>query len=220
MLRTSIALICMTLMVSCCKVCKTQTNVPEGDAQNNALTQPGVCLTFDDRNIGEWEAMLPVFDKYDAHVTFFINGPITEDVAVRLKVIEDHGHSIGSHGLLHAHYWKCTHEKGMTPEEYAQKDSLGQMEDFRKFGLHVTSYACPMSSRDDTLDEILKPHFRHIRSGIFLKEGERLVDKDAAFVPLADVPNHFYFNGKGIDKYPENTQQMIDEALERVAARK
>ncbi len=183
------------------------------------LTQAGVCLTFDDRNLADWEAMLPVFDKYGAHVTFFINGEIGPAEAERLKAIQTHGHAIGAHGLLHANYRQCVKEKGMTPEEYAQADSLGQLEAFKAHGVPVTSYACPMSSRDATLDELLKPHFRHIRSGAFLREGQRLADRDDVFVPIADVASHFYFNGKGIDKYPENTQEMVDEALERAAAR-
>ena len=198
----------------------THTETIEENEKPSPLTQPGVCLTFDDRNVDDWEAMLPVFGKYGAHVTFFINGPITEDIAARLKAIEAEGHSIGAHGMVHDHYLKCVTERGMTPEEYAQKDSLAQMADFQRFGVNVISYACPMSSRDERLDNILKPHFRHIRTGIYPKEYERLVDRDDAFVPLADVPNHFYFNGKGIDKYPCNTQQMIDEVLERAAARK
>ena len=198
----------------------TQAEAMKENKTPSPLTEPGVCLTFDDRNVDDWEAMLPVFEKYGTHVTFFISGPITEDIAVRLKAIEAKGHSIGAHGMIHDHYLKCVTERGMTPEEYAQKDSLAQMADFHRYGLHVTSFACPMSSRDERLDEILKQHFRHIRTGIYPKEGERVADRDDAFVPLADVPNHFYFNGKGIDKYPCNTQQMIDEVLERAAARR
>ncbi len=201
--------------------CRTNNSTAE-DADAPAattLTQAGVCLTFDDRNIADWEAMLPLFDKYDARVTFFINGEIGPVEAARLKVIQAHGHAVGAHGLLHANYRQCVKEKGMTAEEYAQADSFGQLEGFSANGVAVTSYACPMSSRDAELDEILKRHFRHIRSGAFLREGQRLADRDDVFVPIADVANHFYFNGKGIDKYPENTQEMVDEALERAASR-
>ncbi len=190
------------------------------NGQPAPLTQPGVCLTFDDRNLDDWEAMLPIFDKYNAHVTFFVCGNIDEAMAARLKAIEAHGHAIGAHGKLHDNYHKCVTEKGMTPEEYANADSLGQMEDFRKYGINVTSYGCPMSSRDDKLDAILKPHFRHIRTGIFPKDGQSWAEVDNAFVPIADVANHFYFNGKGIDKYPPNTQEQIDGAMARAAARK
>ena len=184
------------------------------------LTQAGVCLTFDDRSITEWEAMLPVFDKYNAHITFFVSGEIGEAEAVRLKAIEARGHAIGAHGLIHDHYRKCVENKGMTPEEYANWDSLGQMASFRKYGINITSYACPMSSRDEKLDELLKPHFRHIRCGIYLQPNERLVDMDEAFVPIADVAKHFYFKGKGIDHNPDYTCEMVDDAMARVASRK
>ncbi len=210
-------LACITLFCGC----RTDNSTAEAAAAPAAttLTQAGVCLTFDDRNIADWEAMLPVFDKYGAHVTFFINGEIGPAEAARLKAIQAHGHAIGAHGLLHANYWQCVKKQGMTPEEYAQADSFGQLEGFQANGIAVTSYACPMSSRDAMLDEILKRHFRHIRSGAFLKEGQRLADRDDVFVPVAEIASHFYFNGKGIDKYPENTQEMVDEALERAACR-
>ena len=184
------------------------------------LTQPGVCLTFDDRNLADWEAMLPVFDKYNAHVTFFINGEIGPAEAARLKAIQAHGHAIGAHGLQHMSYMQCVRQKGMTAEEYAKADSLGQLEAFRAHGIPVTSYACPMSSRDQTLDAILKPHFRHIRGGAFLRPGQRLVDRADCFMPIAEVERHFHFNGKGIDKHPGYSPKMVDEALERVAARR
>lgn len=30
----------------------------------------GLLLTFDDRNMVNWAKQIPLFDKYDAHVTF------------------------------------------------------------------------------------------------------------------------------------------------------
>ena len=42
-------------------------------------------LSFDDRNFNDWKKALPIFDKYDAHVTFFVSGPIDGDAAKVLK---------------------------------------------------------------------------------------------------------------------------------------
>lgn len=182
------------------------------------LSQPGVCLTFDDRNFPDWEAALPLFEKYNARVTFFVYGPIGEEEAARLKAIAAKGHAIGSHSLKHGVYYKLKQD-GMTAKEFAETDALAQLDSFRKYGIDVTCYGCPNSSRDAELDELLKPHFRHVRTGIFPREGQRLCDMDNAFVPIDQVAQHFVLNGKGIDKYPENTDEMIDLAMERAAQR-
>ena len=69
---------------------------PEGERGKGAIV-----LSFDDRNLADWEKAIPLFDKYGAHATFFCTGKIEGDAARVLKKLRDHGHSIGLHGLNH-----------------------------------------------------------------------------------------------------------------------
>src|SRR5690606_12707364 len=63
----------------------------------------GLLLTFDDRNILHWEKQIPLFKKYDAHVTFFIDhfDELTTDQILALKRLKEAGHAIGCHGMRH-----------------------------------------------------------------------------------------------------------------------
>ena len=38
------------------------------------LTNGALIISFDDRNLADWERAIPLFDKYDAHATFFFTG--------------------------------------------------------------------------------------------------------------------------------------------------
>ena len=77
---------------------------PEGGGNIHAagvLTNGALAISFDDRNLADWERAIPLFDKYGAHATFFFTGPCEGDAARVLKKLREHGHSIGLHGLKH-----------------------------------------------------------------------------------------------------------------------
>ena len=82
---------------------------PEGDRGMGALV-----LSFDDRNLADWEKSIPLFDKYGAHATFFCTGKIEGDAARVLKKLRDHGHSIGLHGLNHLNANEAVARKGLS----------------------------------------------------------------------------------------------------------
>lgn len=52
-------------------------------------------LSFDDRNLADWEKAIALFGKYGAHATFFVTGKIEGDAVRILKKLRDHGHTIG-----------------------------------------------------------------------------------------------------------------------------
>ncbi len=64
---------------------------------------PGLLLTFDDRNMLHWAEQIPLFEKYDAHVTFFVDhfDELTTEQLEALQKLKNAGHAIGCHGLRH-----------------------------------------------------------------------------------------------------------------------
>ena len=79
---------------------------------NGVLTNGALIISFDDRNLADWERAIPLFDKYDAHATFFFTGRCEGDAARVLKKLSEHGHSIGLHGLKHLNADVAVAEKG------------------------------------------------------------------------------------------------------------
>ena len=75
-----------------------------------AAKRGALVISFDDRNLADWERAIPLFDKYGAHATFFFTGPCEGDAARVLKKLHEHGHSIGLHGLKHLGGKRVTHD--------------------------------------------------------------------------------------------------------------
>ena len=47
-----------------------------------------LCLTFDDRFFANWEKAIPLFARYNAHVTFFVNGKIDSEALAAMKKLQ------------------------------------------------------------------------------------------------------------------------------------
>ena len=121
-------------------------------------------LSFDDRNFGDWEKALPLFDKYEAHVTFFVNGPIDGDTVKVLKELHTHGHSIGLHGLKHANADVAIAKKGA--DRYFEEEIVPQFERLRVAWIPVTSFAYPNCRFSDESDALFRAKgFAHVRGG-------------------------------------------------------
>ena len=56
--------------------------------------RPGIFLTFDDRNMLHWEKQIPLFEKYNARVTFFVEcfDKLTTEQLDALKKLRKAGH--------------------------------------------------------------------------------------------------------------------------------
>jgi hypothetical protein len=121
-------------------------------------------LSFDDRNFNDWKKALPIFDKYGAHVTFFVSGPIDGDTVKVLKELHAHGHSIGLHGLKHANADTAIAAKGAV--RYYEEEILPQRERLRVAWLPVTSFAYPNCRFSEESDALFKDKgFAHVRGG-------------------------------------------------------
>ena len=149
-------------------------------------------LSFDDRNLADWERALPLFDKYGAHATFFFMGPVDASAATVLKKLRDHGHSIGLHGQKHQNADQAVAEMG--PVRYFAEEIEPQLAGCRAAGIQVTSFAYPNCRRTDETDALFRAKgFTHIRGGHkgvapYDPKGE----KQAGLQPLHAVDRIFF----------------------------
>ena len=158
-------------------------------------------LSFDDRNLDDWKKALPLFDKYDAHVTFFIYGNLDGETIKKLKDIRAHGHSIGLHGLKHADADTAIVQKGA--ERYFAEEIVPQLERMRVAWIPVTSFAYPNCRFSTESDELFKAKgFAHVRGGLkgvapYDPKGEKqaglkpIHTVDRAFFPASELGSRF-----------------------------
>lgn len=158
-------------------------------------------LSFDDRNLADWEKAIPLFDKYGACATFFCTGKIEGDAARVLKKLHDHGHSIGLHGLNHQNADTAVAAKGLSG--YWNDEIAPQLAGCRAAGIPITSFAYPNCRRTDETDELFSTNgFKHVRGGLkgvtpYDPKGEKqeglkpVHTVDRAFLPAAELKTRF-----------------------------
>ena len=148
--------------------------------------QPGILLSFDDRNILNWEKQIPLFEKYNAHVTFFIDhfDKLTEDQIKALHNLKGAGHAIGCHGLRHLK--AAEYSRDHSVEQYIYREILPSIQVMNENGLSPFSFAYPSSNHSNETDEALMQYFRYLRSGCGT-EGS-IENTDKAFMKIKDIP--------------------------------
>ena len=121
-------------------------------------------LSFDDRNFDDWLNAIPIFEKYGAHATFFVSGPIDDKASRTMKRLSEAGHSVGLHGLRHANADTAVAAKGA--EHYFKEEIEPQMEICRVAYIPARSFAYPNCRWSDETDELFrKKGFSHVRGG-------------------------------------------------------
>jgi len=186
-------------------------------------------LSFDDRNFDDWEKALPLFDKYDAHVTFFVNGAIDDGTVKRLKKLRAHGHSIGLHGLRHLNANETVASKG--GNRYFEEEIAPQLDRLRVSRIPVTSFAYPNCRFSDESDALFKAKgFAHVRGGHkgvapYDPKGEKqeglkpIHTVDRAFFPASELGSRFRLDtviaGEAYHTDIEDILKCIRRAAER-----
>ena len=107
----------------------------------DAAKSGALLLSFDDRNFGDWEGAIGLFDKYGARATFFCCGEIDTNAVRVLKKLQDRGHSIGLHGRGHLNANEAVAEKGA--DGYWADEIEPQLAECRTAGIKVASFAYP-----------------------------------------------------------------------------
>ena len=187
-------------------------------------------LSFDDRNFNDWLKALPVFDRYGAHVTFFVSGPIDGDAVKVMKELRAHGHSVGLHGLKHANADAAIAKKGA--ERYFRDDILPQRESCLTSSIPVTSFAYPNCRFTEESDALFKAKgFAHVRGGHkgvapFDPKGVKQVGLkpihtvDRVFFPAAELGGRFRLDTVIVGESYHTDIEDILACIRRCAERK
>ena len=158
-------------------------------------------LSFDDRNFNDWVKALPLFEKYGAHATFFVCGPIDGEAVRVMKRLSEAGHSVGLHGLRHANADEAIAKKGA--DLYYKEEIEPQREACRVAYIPIKSFAYPNCRRSDETDVLFKRRgFAHVRGGHkgvapYDPKGEKqeglkpIHTVDRAFFPSSESPVRF-----------------------------
>ena len=77
------------------------TEVPGEESVQEPEAKHKVYLTFDDGPSKQTEAVLDILDEYGVKATFFVVGKEGENVAKRLQMIYERGHTLGMHSYSH-----------------------------------------------------------------------------------------------------------------------
>lgn len=180
------------------------------------LSTPGILLTFDDRNMLNWEKQIPLFAKYNAHITFFVDrfDQLSPDQIRALKKLKEAGHSIGCHGLRHlkaAEYCK-ENSVGM----YISEEIVPAIKMMEEKGFIPSCFAYPNSNHIDVTDQALLKYFRHLRSGCKV-EGS-MEETERAFVKTNDVQGTGRLDGISFHPKSESDELVIQakKAIDRI----
>lgn len=115
----------------------------------------GIAISFDDHFIKEWYELRPLFQRYDAKVTFFITCPdsLKAGEVAMLKQLEKDGHEIGFHGTVHAKSTELMAAGG--PTGYIEAELEPGLRHMAAAGFRPTSYAHPGGDHNDRVDSVL-----------------------------------------------------------------
>ena len=112
----------------------------------------GVLLSFDDDYIKTWEEYLDFFDKFEARVTFFLQG----EFVPFSKTALDRGHDVGYHSLNHL-------DLRRTSRTVFLRETIEAAESFRQEGVPLSSFAFPYGFSEPWMHEILLRSFGVLR---------------------------------------------------------
>lgn len=212
----------LTFLMLCFSLATCMTTAAEKPEKNFNVTsqqsvkfQSGVVFTFDDRFIDQWVKQIPLFEKYNAKVTFFVDHfhTLKPQQIEALKKLQDAGHVIGCHGVKHRKAVDYVREHGI--ERYLQDEINPAVKRMTDAGLKPTAFAYPSSSRNPEIDQALLKTFRHLRGGTGLSPNQRMRDLKSIFVPIDEIADTGCLIGTGIDyagteKRPDYLVQIKD----------
>ncbi|MEQ8925208.1 MAG: polysaccharide deacetylase family protein [Fulvivirga sp.] len=183
-----------------------------GCSETKEKNVPGICISFDDRYVEEWYDLRPMFEKYDARVTFFITqfDSLTTTEVNMLQKLQSDGHEIGNHGALHVlseYYIKDnSYDTYLENEIIANKDALNH------YSFDATSFAYPYGAKHWFTDFLISSHHSALRSDVPVNKEKDLTLMDEIYFDF-DGSNEFY--SVGFDYNYELTETMIANALTR-----
>ena len=112
----------------------------------------GILLSFDDNFFAEWERYFDLFDRYNAQVTFFVQGTYSSFTDKAIK----RGHDVGYHSLQHSDLSKVSRQTFYT-------EAISPAAGFRNAGAPLVSFAYPFGFYEPWMHEELLKTYRILR---------------------------------------------------------
>ena len=112
----------------------------------------GLLISMDDDFFEAWENNFDMFDKYEARITFFIQGMYTPFMEKAIN----RGHDIGYHSLNHKDLRRMSYRNLLI-------EVIEPAENIRKNNIPLLSFAFPFGFSDSQSREILFEHFYILR---------------------------------------------------------
>ncbi|NOY79540.1 MAG: polysaccharide deacetylase family protein [Kiritimatiellaeota bacterium] len=186
------------------------------------LPGPGVVLTFDDRSVANWVRALPLFSRYGARVTFFIDhwDKLSSQQLRGLEKLVAAGHAVGCHGLRHRKAVEYSRTHSMA--QYLADEIAPAVKLMRRAGFDPTCFAYPCSQHNADTDTALLEVFRRLRSGCGRGKGRRLVQLTPIFTPLDRIKDRGCLIGTCVQPHTADAPLIAEvaEAFRRVKKRR
>ncbi len=146
-----------------------------GIEPSDPVPEPSLVLTFDDHFMDQWFAYVPLMESFDARVTFFVTrwDLISPEHVAGLRTLEDRGHEVGHHGLLHRN--PTDYLADHTVDEYIADEIVPATELMAGDGFFPTAFAYPWGGQTAALDEALSEHFEILRGSGRLSSPDRIL---------------------------------------------
>jgi len=128
---------------------------------------PGLALSFDDTFVDAWFALRPLFQQYNARITFFVSRYRKLNARERdeLQVLAADGHDIEAHSVAHLRAPDYVEDHGINAYLHDEVDpSIAAM---REDGYEVHAFAYPFGARTDELDQAIAKRVPVLRSVSF-----------------------------------------------------
>lgn len=170
----------------------------------------GIIISFDDNYIDEWFSCKEVFKKYNIRATFFIaHSHLLDTINIqKLKILEKEGHEIGCHGYRHLN---CM-DYADSIDIYMEQEIKPAVNQLKKHGFQVCSFAYPFGTSTDYIDSILLTYFSFIRKATYNINDTTIDTYDAVFVSNNKTR---ICNAMGIDYNYCITLENLETALQR-----
>ncbi|MFC3415158.1 polysaccharide deacetylase family protein [Algoriphagus hitonicola] len=175
--------------------------------------EPGIVLSFDDDYLDNWVGILPLLERYDAKVTFFISGLSQMDSLdlEKVKLIRAKGHEIGAHTENHLSLNQYIKNYGL--KAYWEKEIKAQLSAFDQLGIYPIVFAYPYGEKNQYIDFLLLSRFKATRNVVAPTKGVHLPDK--IFHNLGTRQNRFY--SLAIDNRDQVQENQLLSAFQKVA---
>ncbi len=162
------------------------------------------CFTFDDQNFGGWLEALPLFEKYNAHATFFISGVIDGTALSAMTELKKAGHTIGLHTVHHADALQYFEQNGS--QAYYENEILPQLSECVKAELFPRAFGYPNNRRSGQTDEFLNKYFVRFRAGV------KDANEKEGFIPISSLGESTVMHGYGIgENYRTDEAELLQK---------